>query len=98
MQRWLGGAGEVAVGTGIELRHRPAVWLWIRIVGDVVGLGMLGTVLGSPGRQPSARRRTAIATAAVAGVTVAYLVAALRLSRLPQGARTEGSAIRPIAE
>lgn len=30
VQRWLGGAREVAVGVGIELRRRPVEWLWAR--------------------------------------------------------------------
>lgn len=81
VQRWLGGAREFALGTGIESRRKPAVWLWSRVAGDVVDLGMLGALAGSPGRRPAERRRAAIATAAVVGVTVADVVAALRLSR-----------------
>ncbi len=81
VQRWLGGAREVAAGTGIESRRKPTVWLWTRVAGDVLDLSMLSAVLGSPRRPPHARRRAAIATAAVMGVTVADVVAALRLSR-----------------
>lgn len=81
VQRWLGGAREFAAGTGIELRRKPEVWLWARVAGDVADLSMLGAVLSSPKRSPGARRRAAIATAAVVGVTAADLVAALRLSR-----------------
>ncbi|MDQ4010616.1 MAG: SRPBCC family protein [Actinomycetota bacterium] len=81
MQRWLGGARELAAGAGIESRRKPEMWLWARVAGDALDLSMLGTVLVKPGRRRSARRRAAIATAAVAGVTIADLVAALRLSR-----------------
>ncbi|MGH3996540.1 MAG: hypothetical protein ACRDTJ_03665, partial [Pseudonocardiaceae bacterium] len=81
VQRWLGGAREFAAGTGIESGRKPAMWLWARVAGDVFDLGMLGVVLGSPGRRPNARRRAGIAMAAVAGVTAADVVAALSLSR-----------------
>jgi len=81
VQRWLGGAREVVAGTGIESGRSPAVWLWTRVAGDIVDLGMLGTVLGRSGRRAKTRGRTAVATAAVAGVTAADLLAALRLSR-----------------
>lgn len=80
VQRWLGGAREFTLGTGIESRHKPAAWLWARVAGDVVDLGMLSAVRGGPGRRPSARRRATIATAAVVGVTVADLIAALQVS------------------
>ncbi len=81
VQRWLGGAREGAAGTGIESRRRPAAWLWTRVAGDALDLTMLGTVLAGTRRHPEARRRAAIATAAVVGVTAADLLAALRLSR-----------------
>jgi hypothetical protein len=50
VQRWLGGAREVAAGVGIELHRRPVRWLWARVAGDVLDLTMLGAVLGSPRR------------------------------------------------
>jgi hypothetical protein len=66
VQRWLGGLREVAAGAGLELRRKPEMWLWTRVAGDVLDLGML---------------------AAVAGVTVADVVAALQLSGLAGGGR-----------
>lgn len=81
VQRWLGGAREVAAGVGIELWRRPVRWLWARVAGDVLDLTMLGAVLGSPRRGRGGRRRAVVATAAVVGVTVADVVAAVRLSR-----------------
>jgi uncharacterized membrane protein len=84
IQRWLGGAREVTLGTGIESRRKPEMWLWGRVAGDIADLGMLGAVLSNPKRRPEERRRTAIATAAVVGVTVADLIAAVRLSRSDQ--------------
>lgn len=81
LQRWLGGAREVVAGAGIESRRKPAIWLWVRVAGDMVDLSMLSGVLGKRWRRSQTRRRAAIATAAVAGVTMADLIAALRLSR-----------------
>lgn len=80
VQRWVGGAREFAVGLGIESGRRPAMWLWSRVVGDMLDLGVLGTLLARPGRRPPVRGRTGISTAAVAGVTAADVVAALRLT------------------
>ncbi|MDT7595210.1 MAG: hypothetical protein QOJ06_756 [Pseudonocardiales bacterium] len=110
VQRWLGGAREIAVGAGIESRWMPGMWLWGRVAGDVVDLGILGVVLTRRGRRPDARRRTAVAMAAVAGVAVADVVAALGVSRNggrmdPAGGRRRGIAARawvtinrPLAE
>jgi uncharacterized membrane protein len=75
VQRWLGGAREIAAGAGLESRRLPTAWLWTRVAGDALDLGMLGAVLSTP-RRASARRRVALATAAVAGVTVADIFAA----------------------
>jgi uncharacterized membrane protein len=33
VQRWFGGAREVATGAGIESRRRPGLWLWARVAG-----------------------------------------------------------------
>jgi len=45
VQCWLGGAREVAAGTGIESRRKPTVWLWTRVAGDVLDLSMRGAGL-----------------------------------------------------
>jgi uncharacterized membrane protein len=86
VQRWFGGAREVATGAGIESRRRPGLWLWTRVAGDVLDLSMLGGVVGGQARRPDARRRAAMAMATVAGVLVVDVVAALRLRR-DKGAR-----------
>jgi uncharacterized membrane protein len=110
LQRWLGGARELAVGTGIESRRRPAVWMWTRVAGDLLDLGMLGALVVSPGRPRDARRRAAVVTTTVVGVLAADFVAALRLSRRGAHARkiaSRGEGIeaagwitvnRPVAE
>ena len=38
MQRWLGEAREVTLGTGIESRRKPAMWRWASVAGDVADL------------------------------------------------------------
>lgn len=81
VMRWLGGAREVAAGVGIESRYRPDLWLWARVAGDMLDLSMLGAVLASPRRDLAGRSRAAVATAAVVGVTVADVVAAVRVRR-----------------
>lgn len=80
VHRWVGGAREFAVGIGIESGRTPAMWLWSRVVGDMLDLGVLGGLLVGRSRRVSARRRAGISTVAVAGVAVADLLAALQLS------------------
>jgi Alcohol dehydrogenase GroES-like domain len=41
VMRWLGGAREFAAGVGIESRRRGDLWLWARVVGDMLDLSML---------------------------------------------------------
>lgn len=81
VHRWVGGAREFAVGVGISSRQMPAVWLWSRVAGDMLDLGVLGYLLSKPRRRREARRRAALSTAAVAGVAAADLVAAVALTR-----------------
>lgn len=79
VHRWAGGAREFAVGVGILSRSAPAVWLWSRVAGDGADLGVLGALLAS-NSSPEARKRAALSTVAVVGVTVADVVAAVRES------------------
>ncbi|NMH96936.1 SRPBCC family protein [Pseudonocardia sp. K10HN5] len=79
IQRWAGGARELAAGVGIEARYRTTGWLWARVAGDVLDLTLLGAVLADPRHRPEQRRRAAAATAAVLGVTAADVRAALQL-------------------
>ncbi len=75
----LAGLREIASGIGIFSQPRPAGWLWARVVGDVIDLGLLGTTLA--GRKPE-RHKTNLATAALLGVTVLDAVTAGELWRL----------------
>ena len=41
------GIRELVSGTGLLTRERKAPWLWFRVAGDVMDLGVLGVVLAS---------------------------------------------------
>jgi uncharacterized membrane protein len=75
------GVRELTSGIGILATRRPAGWLLSRVGGDAVDLSLLGAHL-TPGNHR--RRRTAIATAAVAGVTALDVICSERLSRSPE--------------
>ncbi|WP_245442632.1 cyclase dehydrase [Methylobacterium terrae] len=65
------GAREVATGAAILMSHDPTPWIWGRVAGDAVDLATLAT--GFEGDNPRAGN-LALATAAVAGVTLADIV------------------------
>jgi uncharacterized membrane protein len=75
VQRWLGGARETAAGIAIESSRNPVGPLCARVAGDALDLALLGSLCRSRTRPPTARRRAALAAAAVVGVTVADVVA-----------------------
>jgi hypothetical protein len=72
------GAREIAHGVSILAQPDRARWLWSRVAGDAVDLGVLGTAMV---RDDADRRRIAAATAAVVGVTILDILTAQRLSR-----------------
>jgi uncharacterized membrane protein len=72
------GARELVQGTGILASSSPRGWVWSRVAGDVVDVGMLVAAARAHGHD---RTRLAIALGALVGVGVADLVAALQLSR-----------------
>ncbi len=73
------GLRELACGTGIfSTRTRPAGWAWARVAGDAMDLALLGKAMACPDAHHG---RLAAATLAVAGITAADLLGALRLSR-----------------
>ncbi|WP_245447391.1 cyclase dehydrase [Methylobacterium sp. 17Sr1-1] len=65
------GAREVATGAAILMSHDPTPWIWGRVAGDALDLATLAT--GFEGDNPRAGT-LALATAAVAGVTLADIV------------------------
>jgi uncharacterized membrane protein len=61
--------------------RKPAPWVWTRVAGDAMDLTTLGCAVAN--RKGARRRRAAIATAAVMGITAADLYTALRQDRRP---------------
>ena len=68
------GAREMAAAAALLVRPHPA-WLWGRVAGDVMDLGMLG------GAMRKGSRRTMAATALVAGITALDTYAAITRTR-----------------
>lgn len=80
------GARELASGVGILRSDNPTPWLWSRVAGDAVDLGLLGVAARRSGGTP--RLRAGIAAAVVAGMTVLDVMAASR-----QRQRSDAAAI-----
>jgi hypothetical protein len=74
------GIRELAAATGILVlqRTRPAGWLWARVAGDVKDLALLLTALATRRERTD---RLGAAIAAVVGIGVTDVVAAVRVSR-----------------
>jgi uncharacterized membrane protein len=71
------GVREIASGIGILSQDRPTPGVWSRVGGDVMDLALLGRALNS---HRNDRNRVAMATVAVAGVTMLDVMAGRRLS------------------
>jgi uncharacterized membrane protein len=72
------GLRELASGLGILAAGRSKPWLWSRVAGDAMDLGLLLRTFGHRGTAP---RRLASATAAVAGVTALDVLSSRRASQ-----------------
>jgi hypothetical protein len=70
------GLRELSSAAGIFTSERPAGWLWSRVAGDVLDLGMLARAFGS---SEARRERVAVAAAALLGVTLLDLLCAQQL-------------------
>ena len=64
------GARELLAGVGLLTQRRPTVWLWARVAGDLLDLGLLGAALTTKPRRPD---RLALAFGATSGVAAADL-------------------------
>lgn len=73
------GLREITSGVGILSQRQPAGWLWSRVAGDALDLGLLATGYMSDACEDEDRIEAA--AAAIAGVTVADVVAAVLVSR-----------------
>lgn len=70
------GAREISHGLGVLSSARPVPWMWTRVAGDVLDLGLLSRAGGASGSRPV---RVAGAMAAVVGTTAADVFDALQL-------------------
>jgi uncharacterized membrane protein len=73
------GLREITSGVGILTQRQPAGWLWSRVAGDALDLGLLATAYMSDACEDEDRIEAA--AAAVAGVTVLDIICAVQLSR-----------------
>lgn len=77
------GLRELAAAAGLLGQQSPA-WLWARVGGDIMDLGMLGRALKN--HDGRGLWRTVAATAAVTGITGVDVYAAVTRSRAPAAA------------
>jgi uncharacterized membrane protein len=82
------GVREIATGVGILSRRRPANWVRARVGGDMMDLTLLGAAFRS---DDSEKKRIAMATAAVLGVTALDVLYSQRLSGKADGATTSAA-------
>ncbi len=87
------GLRELAAAAGLLGQQSPA-WLWARVGGDIMDLGMLGRALKN--HDGRGLWRTVAATAAVTGITGVDVYAAVSRSRTP--AATELTASVTVAK
>jgi uncharacterized membrane protein len=83
------GFREIATGVGLLTRRRPVGFAWGRVTGDAMDLALLGRAFNS---RRNDHNRLALATAAVAGVTILDIIASQRLSREGNGTSISGPA------
>lgn len=84
------GARELASGVGLLSGRQTNMWLWSRVIGDVMDLAVLATAHDGT---PSGRRRVSATAAVVAAITAADVMAAVQHSR--EGGRLPGRAASP---
>jgi uncharacterized membrane protein len=81
------GVRELGHAAGLLSGRRPVRWVWTRVAGDAIDLGLLGRA-HAYGRMTD-RRRAAVAAGAVLGITAVDVYAALRMTRARREARRE---------
>jgi uncharacterized membrane protein len=84
------GARELASGAGLLSGRQTEMWLWSRVIGDVMDLAVLATAHDG---MPGGRRRVSATAAVVAAITAADVVAAVQQSR--EGGTLPGRAASP---
>ncbi|TVT13559.1 SRPBCC family protein, partial [Amycolatopsis rhizosphaerae] len=78
------GTRELVLGTALGARRNGAPWLWLRLAGDIVDLRLADAVRRGV-KSPDGRRRASITMAALAGVALADLAAAVVTTRGRRG-------------
>ncbi|MER7442684.1 SRPBCC family protein [Micromonospora avicenniae] len=73
------GARELGHGLGLVAGRGLSAWTWTRVAGDAMDLGLLGQAMAD--RCGERRRRLALTTAVVAGITTLDLLAAFGTAR-----------------
>ena len=73
------GLREITSGIGIFSRRKPAGWIWSRVIGDVMDLSLLGGAFASSRNN---RKKVALATTAVLGVTAFDFYEAKKLTSI----------------
>lgn len=85
------GLRELTSGAGILLRpHKPG-WLWMRVAGDALDLGLLAFSRRSRGTRDN---RAVLASAVVAGITALDVLVAIDQQRLARAGQHGSGAVR----
>lgn len=71
------GVRELIPGAAILTQPDPTAWIWARVAGDVMDLGLLAAAF----RQTTARTRLLAVSGSVAAITALDVVCAQRLSK-----------------
>lgn len=69
------GIREITAGIGLLTKDQPSRWMWARVVGDVMDLGMLGAAVPVSQR----RDRVAFSAALVGGILALDVIGAKQL-------------------
>lgn len=72
------GVRELLPAAGLLMRRRPARWMWLRVAGDAVDIGLLTQALRTRPRDP---RRAFAALGVLGAITAADLASAIRAQR-----------------
>jgi uncharacterized membrane protein len=81
------GAREISHGAGLIRGQQPSRWIWTRVAGDAMDLALLGQAIRSRGGER--QRRLTVTTAAVAGITLLDLYAAMQTTKGRRTTRTD---------
>lgn len=87
------GMREIASGVGILSQSKPTGWLWARVAGDAIDLGLLGIAAAFPNTR---RSRIAIAAGAVAGVAVLDMLSSVQHRQLEHAGQLPDVEAAPI--